>query len=457
MQERRDEDAALAAHGLDAQGQQDDRRRTEGSTLMPINTDRLKLELSRSRRPFMQYLFLIGVAAFCLVVVLKNQFYNRFWEEKYTFSAQFDNVKGVTPGVQRVKIAGVTVGVVTEATNKDGRAVLKMQLKKEYGPVYRDAKIRLRPLTPLQDMYVNIESRGHKEAGEVGTGDEALVAARTVSPVDISRVLNEFPGATRTRLRILMDQFGRGLDDNGKDLKWAFGELSPFLTAAQRTTSIVAERRRQMARLVTNLNKLTTALAQRDRQVTTLVGAGNATLAELSGADQQLDATLREIPPTLDTLRTAFAQLRSAQDELDPALQSLGPVADRLEAGMKALESFSTGATPALTALQPSVVALSPLARDLRPTSAALSKAFTELRAQAPAYDRMTKQLPRCFDVIGNFFNDTLSVVKFSDAHGAYPRGNDSQDADTFGGVAPVGATGQTRSPSCTGTTGGTP
>lgn len=422
---------------------------------MPINTDRLKLELSRSRRPFMQYLFLIGVAVFCLGIVLKNQFYNRFWQEKYTFSAQFDDVKGVTPGVQRVKIAGITVGVVTAATNKDGRAVLKMQLKKEYGPIYKDAKIRLRPLTPLQDMYVNIESRGHKSAGEVGTGDNALVAARTVSPVDISRVLNEFPGATRTRMRILMDQFGRGLKNNGTDLKWAFGQLSPFLTAAERTTTIVAQRRVQMAHLVTNLNALTTALAQRDRQVTTLVGAGNATLAELSGADRQLDGTLREIPPTLDTLRSAFTQLRSAQDQLDPALQSLGPVADNLEVGMKALERFSTDANPALAALQPSVVALAPLARDLRPTSAALSQAFTELRAQAPAYDRLTKQLPPCFNVIGHFFNDTLSVVKFSDAYGAYPRGNDSQDADTFGGVAPQGATSQTRAPSCTGTTGG--
>ncbi|MCW3000576.1 MAG: Mammalian cell entry [Solirubrobacterales bacterium] len=417
---------------------------------MNINTDRLKLELSRSRRPFMQYVFLIGVAAFCLIVVLKNQFYNRFWEEKYTFSAQFTDVKGVTPGVQRVKIAGVTVGVVTEATNKDGHAVLKMQLKKEYGPIYKDAKIRLRPLTPLQDMYINLEDRGHKSAGEVGSGDDMLVAARTVSPVDISRVLNEFPASTRTRMQVLLDQFGRGLSDNGADLKWAVGELSPFLLAAQRTSSVVAQRRTQMARLVTNLNRLTTALAQRDQQLTTLVGAGNATLGALSGADAELDATLREIPPTLDILRGAFTRLRAAEDQLDPALQDLGPVADSLEAGMNALERFSTDATPALVALRPAVTRLAPLARDLKPTSVALNGAFTQLRAQAPAYDRITKQTPRCFDVIGNFFNDSLSVLKFSDAYGTYPRGNDSQDLDTVGGVTPIAATGLTRTSSCT-------
>lgn len=414
-----------------------------------INTDRLKLELSRSRLPAMQYIYLIGVAAFCLVIVLKNQFYNRFWEQKYTFSAQFDDVKGVTPGVQRVKIAGVTVGVVTDAVNKDGRAVLKIQLKKEYGPLYKDAKIRLRPLTPLQDMYINIESRGTKGAGELG--GTALAAARTVSPVDISRVLNEFPSSTRTRMQVLLDQFGRGMQDNGADLKWAFGELAPFLSAAERTTSVIEQRRTQMARLVTNLHKLTDALAARDEALSTLVGAGNATLGELSGADRELDATLREIPPTLDILRTAFTRLRAAEDQLDPALQDLGPVADSLEAGMQALERFSTDARPALDALQPAVRRLAPLARDLKPTSVGLRDALSALRGQAPAYDRMTAQLVPCLDVLGNFFNDTLSVLKFSDAYGAYPRGNDSEDLDTVGGVTPLAGTPtQTRSPSCT-------
>lgn len=413
-----------------------------------INTERLKLEIARSRRPAMQYVYLIAVASFCLAIVLKNQFYNRFWERKYTFSAQFADVKGVTPGAQRVKIAGITVGVVTDSVNKDGRAVLTMQLKKKYGPIYKDAKLRLRPLTPLEDMYINIESRGHKAAGELH--GQTLTAAHTVSPVDISRVLNEFPDATRTRMQILLNQMGRGLKDNGTTLKWAFGEVSPFLTAAQRTTTVVNDRRVQTARLVTNLHRLTGALAQRDRQLTSLVGAGNSTLGALAGTDQQLDATLRAIPPTLDAVRSGFVRLRSAEGQLDPALTDLGPVADNLEAGMRSLAAFSTDARPALAALKPAVTQIAPLARDLRPTSVGLRDAFAQLRGEAPALDRITRQIPPCFDVISSFFNDTLSVFKFSDAYGAYPRGNDSEDADTVGGVTPVAGTNEHRSISCT-------
>lgn len=413
---------------------------------MRVNMERLRLELKRSRKPALLYIYLLAVGAFALGIVLKNQFYNRFWEDKYEFQAQFADVKGVTPGAQRVKIAGVTVGVVTKSKVVDGRPVLTMQLKEEYGPIYRDAKIRLRPLTPLQDMYVDIESRGTERAGRL---DAPLTAARTVSPVDISRVLNEFPTSTRTRMQVLLSQMGRGLEDNGETLKWAFTELTPFLQAAQRTTTVLSGRRQQTSRLITNLHRLTTALAGRDKELRTFVTSGNATLGELSSADRALDATFASIPPALDAIRSGFVQLRRAEDQLDPALQSLAPVAERLEKGMSALRSFADGATPALRDVLPATRELQPLSRDLRPASRSLRGALAGLADQAPAYDRITGQLPRCFDRIGPFFNDTLSVFKFGDASGTYPRGNDSQDLDTFGGIAPVETTGQKKTVYC--------
>jgi virulence factor Mce-like protein len=416
-----------------------------------MNTDRLKLELRRSRRPAMQYLFLLGVGIFCLAIVLKNQFYDRFWQDKFEFKAAFADVKGVTPGVQRVKIAGVPAGVVSKSEIRNGRAVLTIKLDKKYGPIYRDAKLRLRPLTPLQDMYVTIERRGHPSAGVIGK-NEILPAARTESPVDISRVLNNFPEQTRTRLEVLLDQFGRGLQDRGTQLREAFAEITPFLLAAQKTSTIMADRRVQTARLMHNLSRLTAALGHRDREVAGLINSGNATLASLSSADDQLGATIHEIPPTLDVLRDAFVRLRSAEGELDPAISALKPVASHLVTGLDALKAFGDDATPALSALKPALRDLRPLAADLNPTSQALASAVTKLRPQAPQYDRITRQIPPCFDQIGNFFNDTLSVLKFYDAYGAFPRGDDGQDADTVGGLAKP--TNLNRSPTCVGAAG---
>src|SRR3712207_7993756 len=56
---------------------------------------------------------------------------------------------------------------------------------------------------------------------------------------------------------------------------------SPFLRAADRTSDAVADRRRNMKRLVHNLAGLTEALGERDRQLTRLVRDGSATLTEI--------------------------------------------------------------------------------------------------------------------------------------------------------------------------------
>ena len=51
-------------------------------------------------------------------------------------------------------------------------------------------------MTPLEDMYVDIVSRGSKRAGVLSSGD-VLPVSRTVSPVEISSVLDVFDTNTR--------------------------------------------------------------------------------------------------------------------------------------------------------------------------------------------------------------------------------------------------------------------
>ena len=411
------------------------------------STERLRLELKRARVPALQYLFLIACAAFAASIIFKNQFYERPWVGKREYKVAFDDVKGVTPGVQRVKIAGVTVGVVSASKVGPGnRPVLTLSIEKKYGHLYRDARMRLRPLTPLQDMYVLIESRGHPRAGELkGT----LSAQRTESPVDISRVLNTFDLTTRQRLQGLLVQMDRGLTDNGEQLNRAFAEIAPFLKTAQRTTGALQQRRVQLARLMTNMAGLTTALAQRDRQLQALVHDGNASLKTIASKQAAFSATVAEIPPTLATIRSSFASLRAAETQLDPALRSLGPVAKKLEPGLSGLEDFARQAQPALRSLSPAFRQLRPLADDLRPTARSLATSFAGLRPQAPQFDRITAMAVPCLDKGQKFFTQTLSVIKFYDAYGAWPRGENTSDGDTALGQGQTMNT--KRMPSCVG------
>jgi hypothetical protein len=53
-----------------------------------------------------------------------------------------------------------------------------VSIDQRYEPIYRDARVEIRPNTPLQDMYVDIVSRGTRAAGPVRDGGQ-LAAAQT--------------------------------------------------------------------------------------------------------------------------------------------------------------------------------------------------------------------------------------------------------------------------------------
>ena len=354
---------------------------------MRFNSDRLRLEIKRARVPFVLYLGLVGIGLFAFWGLYHNLNIQWPWDKTRVVRAEFDNVKGVAPGKHEVRIAGVKVGVIKAAEAKDGKAILDLSLTEESGPIYKNARMRLRPVTPLQDMYVSIESRGDEKAGTLEPSD-LLKAQSTESPVDISRVLNTFDPDTRVRL-----------------------------------TKAIADRRTSVARVVHNLGDLTAALNTRDQQLTSLVSVGNDTLGELAQHDAALSATLGELPSTLSRMRSAFAELRSAQTELDPALRSLKPVTDTLKPGLDALKEVSEDAVPALNRLQPAAKRLRPLARDLQPTSLALRDSLTKLAPTLPRLDSATEKITRCYPTTQKFFQWTPSVFKFYDNKGAWPRG----------------------------------
>ena len=386
-----------------------------------INTDRLRLELSRARVPFMYFLGLVAVGIFAFYVIFNYQTFQRPWKSYYQVRAAFDDVKGVVPGKQEVRISGVKVGVITKSQLINGRPVLTLSLESKYAPVYKNARFRLRPVTPLDDMYVAIQ-RGTPSAGKL-TSKDIVPAEHTVTPVDISRVLQVFDSDTRSNLTTLMNEMGTGLQGNGMNLRWAFTQLTPFLTTARDVSNALNDRRTALKRLVHNFAQLTTELGSKDKQLAGLVRNGEATLGELARRDQPLSQTIAALPGTLYNLQGAMANLRTVQTSLDPALTKLLPVASALPSSLDALRTLGVQALPAVRALTPAVQRLVPLARDLQPTADSLSSALANLRTQAPSFDRLTQYTEPCLDVIRQFFSNTPSVTKFCNAHGVYPRG----------------------------------
>jgi virulence factor Mce-like protein len=396
-----------------------------------MSRDRVALEARRAARPLGIYIAALAAALAVSAVILHNIGATLPWSHAYEVRVAVDDAKGVTTGTDQVRIAGVPVGRITAIDLVHGRPVLTATIDHRYAPLYRDARLQLRPQTALDDMYLDIVDRGHAGAGALTAG-RIVPAARTATPVDIGKVLDVFGTDTRAQMKRALDEVSVGLPHHGADLRATFASLAPFLQSAHRLTAQFATRRRYTARLVHNLRLLTEELAGRSDQLAGLVHAGSTTFTTVGANAGPFASLIDELPPTLVRLRASFATLRGALGDLDPALDSLRPVAGSLAGGMRSLQSFSRAALPALRALDTPVRRLNPLAGALRPTSTSLAAAFATFEPQSPRLDHVTAAIVPCELAVQKFFQWTPSVFKFSDGQGAYPRGesvyaNDAQ------------------------------
>jgi phospholipid/cholesterol/gamma-HCH transport system substrate-binding protein len=388
---------------------------------------RLAIELERSRGGLIALAVLIVMVVVALVVLISGLQVSLPWDNTYTVRVAVDSAKGVVAGKQQVRISGFPVGKITGSELVGGRPVLTLQLDGQYAPLYRNAEVRLRPKTPLDDLYLDVISRGTPSAGALGSGD-TLPALRTIAPVDIGQVLDAFDTPTRARLKQLIDGTGTGL--NGNNLRAALIALAPFLNAAQRLTSELQVRSAETAQLIHNFRLLTDALNARDTQLHQLVSSGAQTVTQLAAEEQPLGQVIAELPPTLQQLLPAFSTLDTTANQLDPALDQLRPAARAMPSGLAALRTFSVQAQPALTALRKALPSLSALVTALAPTAAGLQRDFSLLTPEAPQLDHVTSAIVPCEFAADKFFSNTLSLTKFADSGGVIVRGQTVNGAD---------------------------
>src|SRR5205807_443480 len=84
-------------------------------------------------------LFGVGAAA----IIANKLTFERPWDTYERVRAQVQDAKGIFPGGDSVRIHGVIVGVVAKADLVHGYPVLTLDVLKKYGPIYRNARIRI--------------------------------------------------------------------------------------------------------------------------------------------------------------------------------------------------------------------------------------------------------------------------------------------------------------------------
>jgi phospholipid/cholesterol/gamma-HCH transport system substrate-binding protein len=372
----------------------------------------VRRQLRKQTRVFVAVLFLLAAALGIAGYVLSNQrFYLPAWvpvlgTDFYEVEAQLSTAQAVVPGQgQTVNIAGVKVGEVGQVRLEDGTAVVDMQIKNEYRPIYRDASILLRPKTGLKDMILALDP-GTPRAGALEEGGRVRVA-NTLPDVNADQVLGTLDADTRAYVRILLNEGGRAFTDNAaegapaavgaqsaaQDLRETFKRFEPTARDAKRLTGLLSKRRSNIRRAIHAFQQLSTELGLKDEQLASLVDASNANFEAFAQEEASLREALRLLPGTLDQTATTLRDVDTFAAELGPTLEGLRPFARELAPALRAQRPFFRETTPIIRDQ------IRPFARDVQPTVRDLRAATAEL---APVSSR----LERTFGVLNSFFNE---------------------------------------------------
>jgi phospholipid/cholesterol/gamma-HCH transport system substrate-binding protein len=301
-------------------------------------------------------------------------------DKPYVLKAEFQTAQAVIAGQgQTVRVAGVQIGDIGDVELEDGRAIVRMDIDPKYKDmVHTDATALLRPKTGLKDMFIQLDP---------GTDDAPVAKENWTIPVDATspdvnpdEILSTLDSDTRDYLRLLISDAGRGLKGRSGDLRDLFRRFEPTHKDLAAVNGAIAERRTNLRRLITSLNKLNGELASHDDDVAGLVTASSAVMRSFASEEQNISAAVAELPSTLQQTTSSLGQVQRFADVLGPTVERLRPAARALDPANQAVRPFAREAAPQLQkSIRPFVRESRPLVRDLRPVSKRLAKAAPDL------------------------------------------------------------------------------
>lgn len=390
------------------------------------------MNLRREARWIPVIVLIVLLAIACGGYILNKQRLESPFADRYTLDMEFSAVDAVTPGLgSPVTVAGVNVGQITGRSLDDGRGIIHAEMNPAKLPrVYADASAALVPNTALKDMQIRLNP-GTRDARPMRDGGRIKLLT-TTSPTDADELLRALDEDTRTWVQSLMSDLGIGLEGRGRDLRSTLRTLGPTTKQLRTITSLLADRRKKIPQLVTDLRKITEATAAGAGDLERVVDAGNATLAALAENEAPLQQTLSELPRTLDAAERTLARTPRFTAALQGALGELQPSIRAARTTLRSTPGALQGVVPLpVDELKAFIDNVAPLGNPVRMAAADLGAATPPLRDAFGVLGRTANRLASAPDNGGKsslfwlawFAHNVNSTLQTQDAQGPVARG----------------------------------
>jgi virulence factor Mce-like protein len=310
--------------------------------------------------------------------------------------ADFASGAAVSDGDEVVN-GGSRIGFVSsmKPVRIHGRVIAQLTLKlnsNERIPVDSTATIASRNLLGLKYISINL-GRSRRVIPNGGV----LPLSQTSVPVQLDQIFNMFTPPVRRAIQQAELGVGDTLASRGPDLNQTIVELPPLFGYLTPVAGYLSAPQTQLIRFIDELNGFTGTVAPVSQTAARLFGDAGTTFAAISQSPPDLEATIRDTPPTLAVgtrslavqqpflsdftalnhdLTPATGELRAALPGINPALEQgarvlarTPPLDGRLERVLIALKRLAQAPSTdlALVGLTSTVDTLNPMIRYLGP------------------------------------------------------------------------------------------
>jgi phospholipid/cholesterol/gamma-HCH transport system substrate-binding protein len=296
-----------------------------------------------------------------------------------TYKLRFQNA-GQLVKDDDVQVGGRRVGSVRAIKlTSDNQAEITISVQDGYAPLHQGttALVRATSLSGIANRYIAL-TPGPNSNPTLPAG-ATLGADKTTSIVDLDQLFNTLDATTRKSLQEFIQGSAQWYDQRGVQANAATKYFNPALSASRRLVNELVANQQTLDAFLRNASKTVGALAQRRGDLANLVSNANTTAAAIGDENVSLNQALGLLPTTLRKANTTFVNLRATLDDLDVLVAASKPATKNLARFLRELRPLVHDARPTIADLR-TLVSRSGSGNDL-----------TDLLEQAPALDRAAK------------------------------------------------------------------
>jgi phospholipid/cholesterol/gamma-HCH transport system substrate-binding protein len=290
----------------------------------------------------------IGAVVAALVVLALLLFSNG----GYTVEGTFQNGGQLVVGNQ-VRVSGADVGQVEEIrVSDDGQAIVRFSVDDEYAPLRRGTRAIIRPtsLSGIANRFIDLQL-GPAGGDEIEDGGR-LGTDETETVVEIDQLFDIFDTRTREAVRDFAEGSADMLRDRGTQINQAVTYLNPSLSTGARLFRELSRDEVLLERFLVDSGRFVNAVAERRTDLAGLVSSANTSFRALGDQQQALAEAVELLPGFMRRANTTFVNLRNALDDVDPLVDASKPVARRLAPFLDSARAFTADAEPTVRDLQ---------------------------------------------------------------------------------------------------------